>query len=39
MSKRIIVGVHLSTMLKGYQAEMRPYVNPIPNSLEVEHPM
>ena len=34
-----MVRIHLSTVLKRYQAEMRPGINPISNSSVVEHPV
>ena len=34
-----MVRIHLSTVLKGYQAEMRPGIKPISNSSVVEHPL
>ena len=33
-----MVRIHLSTVLNGYQTEMRPGINPISNSSVVEHP-
>ena len=34
-----MVRIHLSTVLNGYQTEMRPGINPISNSSVVEHPV